>query len=63
MLGAAWRREETGIRMIGLRPVCHRFVCVTALCVTALCGVDPAVETLENRDSCGWLLKAVQQQG
>jgi transposase len=26
-------------------------------------GVDPAVETLENRDSCGWLLKAVQQQG
>src|SRR6202050_3991231 len=26
-------------------------------------GVDPAVETLKNRDSCGWLLKAVQQQG
>jgi hypothetical protein len=25
MLDAAWRREEKGIRMTGLRPVCHRF--------------------------------------
>ncbi len=24
-------------------------------------GVDPCVETGKNRDSCGWLLKTVQQ--
>jgi hypothetical protein len=35
MLDAAWRREEKGIRMIGLRPVCHRFCLSPLLSVTA----------------------------
>jgi hypothetical protein len=26
-------------------------------------GVDPLIETGKNRDSCGWLLGALQQQG
>ena len=26
-------------------------------------GVDPLIETARNRDSCGWLLGALQQQG
>jgi hypothetical protein len=26
-------------------------------------GVDPSVETGKKRDSCGWLLRALQQQG
>jgi hypothetical protein len=31
MLGAPWRREETGIRVIGLHPVCHRFFVMSPL--------------------------------
>jgi hypothetical protein len=26
-------------------------------------GVDPSVETASKRDSCGWLLRTLQQQG
>jgi hypothetical protein len=26
-------------------------------------GVDPSVETVKKRDSCGWLLRALQQRG
>jgi hypothetical protein len=26
-------------------------------------GVDPPVETASKRDSCGWLLRTLQQQG
>jgi hypothetical protein len=26
-------------------------------------GMDPSVETAKNSDSCGWLLKTVQQHG
>jgi hypothetical protein len=32
---------------------------------TPMCGVttDPLIETAKNRDGCGWLLWALQQQG